>query len=255
MKLARIVLGSILAAAIVIYRPDMMLADALTPDVGVERGSHYLKEYGRKIVILTHATQTSGGGTGFAIEAPSGKTYTITNSHVCRIGLEMGKLKATWDDGRSVILDILNIDYEHDLCLLSGMPIMQGLKMADLDAKVGDPIFIIGHPQLYPNTFSEGLVRARTDLDVMMGYDEEFEGGCSKNHLKKKEMKSPFGDENICYETFDAFDTSVVGYPGNSGSPVFNFNGRVIGVIFAGGGMNTLSYVPLEHLQDLIRTF
>lgn len=251
-SLARIIILTILGLNAVLFRPDLAVRDWLTPDVGTQRGSYFIKKYGKKIVILTTPSEGNGGGTGFAVKAPSGVTYTITNNHVCELA-EGGKLRAVYDNGRSVIIDVLETDKAHDVCILKGLPLTEGLEVAEAEASVGDPIFTIGHPLLMPNTFSEGLVRDRTDMVVMMGYGDERQ--CRALGLKHR--VNPFDETSgICYNIYDAMDTSVTGYPGNSGSPVFNVSGKVIGVIFAGNGLtNQLSYVPLEYLHDLIRTY
>ena len=60
----------------------------------------------------------------------------------------------------------------------------------------------------------------------------------------------------LCFQKFDAVHTSIVGYPGNSGSPVFNAQGEVTGVIFIGdSSTNYLGYVPLKHLTALLSKY
>lgn len=250
---ARIVILTILGLNAVIFRPDQMVKDWLTPDVGVLRGSKFVKKNGKKIVIITTPTPGGGGGTGFAVKGASGITYTVTNNHVCEVA-EDNKVRAVWDNGRSVILDILERDKEHDLCIMDGLPMMEGFDTGKQEAEVGDPVFIVGHPILAPNTFSEGLVRDRSEVDIVFGYGDEKE--CAERGYKSRKSRGWAGEVEVCYKNYDAFDTSVKGFPGNSGSPVFNMAGNVVGVIFAGNGFtNDMSYVPLEYLQDLLRSY
>lgn len=252
-SLARIIVLAILGVNAVLFRPDIMVRDWLTPDVGPLRGSKFIKMYGKKIVILTTPSPDNGGGTGFAVKAPSGITYTITNNHVCEIA-ENGKMRAVWDNGRSVIIDVLETDKQHDICILDGLPLTEGMEVSMQELQVGDPAFVIGHPLLMPNTFAEGLVRDRTNMVVIMGQGDARE--CKALGLKHRTVPGWLGEQDVCYEEYDAFDTSINGYPGNSGSPVFNFQGQIVGLIFAGNNFtNQLSYVPLEYLHDLIRTY
>jgi V8-like Glu-specific endopeptidase len=50
--------------------------------------------------------------------------------------------------------------------------------------------------------------------------------------------------------------TSVVIYPGNSGSPIFNDDNYVVGVVFASSNADHYGhYVPLEYLHRLLERY
>jgi len=245
-----------IVAVMGITRPDRRLVEILTPKSSLERGSDEVKKHWRQIIKITPVDRDDTGGTGFAIKAPSGRILTVTNAHVCEVA-QNGKAAARWDNGRYTNLDVLEVDAKHDLCLLSGLPGgIEGLEMAWNDAQINDPVYVIGHPLLYPNTYSEGLVRDRTDIFIVKKQYVEDEQECSDLDLKYKVYPSVFGDVAVCGEEFDSFGMSAKIMPGNSGSPVFNMKGKVVGVVFAGDNRTgDGSYVPLEHLERILASY
>ena len=66
-----------------------------------------------KIVMLTDPGK--GGGTGFHIVVPSGKTFILTNAHVCRNAKSMvvGYDKKRW------VREVVEVSNKYDLCLLN----------------------------------------------------------------------------------------------------------------------------------------
>lgn len=219
-----------------------------------ESASQFIKRHARKIVKLTPVSSANRGGTGFAVSSPSGNTYTVTNNHVCGAA-EDGKMAARWDDGTSVILTVIETDPDHDLCLLTPLPKTDGLVVSDTELDLYDPVFVIGHPRLNPVTYAEGYITARENIGLV---NETFEtrDACEKAGNKWEEFPTIFGVVQVCIKEYDAIETSVVIYPGNSGSPVFNQDGEIAGVIFVGdGATNYGGYVPLTYLKRLIAKY
>ena len=239
-----------------ITRPDQVIIDYLTPLTSLERGSALVKKNWRRIVKITPVDNEHSGGTGFAVKTAKGKTVTVSNAHVCAVA-DNGKVAARWDNGRYTILDVLEVDEKHDLCLMSGLPgEIEGFDLAWQDVDINDPIYVIGHPLLYPNTYSEGLVRERLGLFLTLIIAPKDREECESQKLEYREYKSLFGTVAVCGQTFDSFGTSVRIMPGNSGSPVFNFKGEVVGVVFAGDTRTgDGSYVPLEYLERLLASY
>lgn len=214
-----------------------------------------LVEYAEdRIVVLNGPDNENSGGTGFAIIAPSGKTYTLTNRHVCGLARNGGIMSAqTKYHERRVLLRILEISQEHDLCLLEGMPNVRGYKLAAKPADMYEFLYTIGHPHLEPNTYAAGLMRGAMEIKLEAQVPLEK---CSGPDLETMEI-SFFGlTFKICIQKMGAISTSMVIYPGNSGSPVFNSRHYVVGVIFAGNDSNHFGYyVPFEMVKRLLERY
>ena len=188
-------------------------------------------------------------GTTFQIEFNK-KQYTITNLHICRIPNMIEKerrddynfaqivkgekpsafppLKDTDLIGQKIQVGeqnrkILKVDEEHDLCILEGNI---NLVPFDLSSsyEVGESIRVIGYPRGLGKIIHKGRIFSKEK-----GYFP---------WLKR---------------TTEYLYANVIGYPGNSGSPVLNKYGRVIGVVFAGDQHHTeMMIVPLEYLKDFL---
>lgn len=209
-----------------------------------------------KIVVLNGPSNPNSGGTGFEVVAPSGKVYTMTNRHVCGLA-ENGIMSAqTKYHERTVLLRVLEISKDHDLCILEGIPNAKGYKVNDQEADNYDHLYVIGHPHLAPNTYSEGLVRERAPI-MLPDEEAKTEAEClAKPNHSVQEIVVFIFKVKMCFESMDSMSTSVVIYPGNSGSPIFNDNNKVVGVVFASSSRDNYGhYVPLQYLTKLLSRY
>lgn len=139
----------------------------------------------------------NGLGSGFFITEDG---YIITNNHVALISTD-GTL--TVEDSAVPIgkAKIIATNAMHDMALLKlgavGMPF---LTIAAAEVEVGDHVGIIGAPKGYVDSFCQGVV----------------------SHVKR--VKDPTALEADCFQ-FDA-----PANPGNSGGPLINEAGEVVGV-------------------------
>jgi S1-C subfamily serine protease len=172
------------------------------------------------VVTITVTTlRGTGAGTGFFVDA---KGTVATNSHVIH-GAESVKIKfydGTIHDDVTLIAEDPDIDLALLKVKLRDPP--PSVTLGDSDAvKVGEQVIVIGNPLGLDHTLTDGLVSSR------------------RLYKRKKfiQMSAPVS-------------------PGNSGGPVFNKYGEVVGVTVAklmmGRGENLNLAVPVNELKTMI---
>ncbi len=166
----------------------------------------------------------SGGlGSGFIID-PSG--IVVTNNHVVNAG---DTITVTLDDGTELPATVLGVDQATDLAVLKvqstkRLPFVQ---FGDSDrTRIGDWVVAIGNPFGFGGTATVGIVSAR-GRDLRAGP----------------------------YDDFLQIDAAI--NSGNSGGPVFDTSGRVIGVNTAiyspnGGNVGIGFAIPAAQAQGVV---
>src|SRR6188508_343622 len=135
-------------------------------------------------------------GSGFIID-PSG--LVVTNNHVIS---EADEVSVILNDGTTLKAEVVGRDQKTDLALLKVTPTrpLKAVKFGDSDRlRLGEWVIAIGNPFSLGGTVTAGIVSAR-NRDIQSGpYDNYIQTDASINR-------------------------------GNSGGPLFNLNGEVIGV-------------------------
>jgi len=189
-----------------------------------QKHSDYIRSnVGSKVVKLINENKLSGG-TGFFVEAPSKVIYLMTNAHVC--GTD-GQTSIFYEVNKQLVkLKIIEVSTFTDLCLVEApKSITEGLELAS-DLTPGEEISVVGHPKLMPLTETKG--QFIDYIDVFMGKP----GPCQSETENHQTALDRFGV--FCVTKFRAGATTVPALGGNSGSPVVNWKGDVVGVLFAG---------------------
>ena len=218
------------------------------------------------------------GGTGSAIKAPSGESYILTNDHVCGVSKD-GTLLIQSENGDSMRRRIVAHDENSDLCLIEGLPGVSGLSVASSAPSAGDIVAVVGHPHLLPLLLSRGEMMGKEDMQIVQGpisitnpqTGEELpidpqQGGIAaaqckfhKNKISEIEVPILFFSIKVkmcIVQVHDAYITSAVILPGNSGSPVVNFWGQVEGVAFASDtDVHWGRVISLDDIQDFVKNY
>ncbi|MGX6448954.1 S1C family serine protease [Patulibacter sp. S7RM1-6] len=150
----------------------------------------------------TGGSSSSGGtatGSGFVVSSDG---YIVTNAHVID-GASSVKVKI--GDGASQDAKVVGVDRSTDLALLKVTPrtTLKALTLADSsDVQVGDATYAIGNPYGLDRTLTTGVVSAL-----------------------HRSITSPNG-----YAINGVLQTDAALNPGNSGGPLLDAEGHVIGV-------------------------
>lgn len=226
-------------------------------------------------VFEVKGTKDGGGGTGFQVVAPSGISYIITNSHVCEHSLKDANSKnllLVQKGEHAMKRRVLEIDGYSDLCIIEGWPGMEGLKLG-AESHIGDRVFAVGHPLLGPLTMTSGEVNDFVQVEIVhhvlpskdKAQNKALRASDEPCDMPKMEVKNqvlyflgfPVGAANMCMtKETNAISTNVEIYPGNSGSPLVDKWGRVVGVVFANNLETHWGFaVNLDHLQGFLKDF
>lgn len=232
---------------------------------------------GKKVYMIRDSYK-SGGGTGFAVKAPSGTSYIMTNDHVCSVSTDQSTVLVTNSQGESIRRRIISHDENSDLCLVEGMPGIDGLPVAGSGPNLGETGYIVGHPRLMPTHVATGEITGAETIQVPLGpmsvinpmngreepVDPKYGGmtdeQCSMPKHSKVYSSIDMGFFEIvvkyCVVTVkQAYITSITIFPGNSGSPMVDFVGRVKGVAFASDGTNWGRIVPLQDIKRFLKNY
>jgi serine protease Do len=167
--------------------------------------------------------KTNSLGSGFIIDTAG---IVVTNNHVIA---DADEINVIMNDGTKIKADIVGIDKKTDLAVLKFKPLkpLVAVKFGDSDKlRLGDWVVAIGNPFSLGGTVTAGIVSAK-NRDISSGpYDSYIQTDAAINR-------------------------------GNSGGPLFNLDGEVIGVntliISPSGGSIGLGFaVPSKTVAGVV---
>ncbi len=199
----------------------------------------YARVHGSVVDIVTSQHELAPGagaswsrtgtvGTGFLVSADGD---IITAAHVVQTADAVAVQFAT---GEIVSARVVASDTAMDLALIRADHVPRGTPVAPLGdsdgVRVGDEIFVVGSPRGISQTLTAGHISGRRTTDTLLG-------GFDQRRL-------------------ELFQTDAALNEGNSGSPVFDMDGRVIGVVSAiltsSGGSQGLGFAVTSNLARSI---
>jgi S1-C subfamily serine protease len=201
------------------------------------------KQEGRGVVFIQSEGVTSESESPFGAPQPGTATGSgfvadkdgtiVTNAHVVE-GAD--KVQVRFDEnGEFIDAEVKGVDTSTDIAVLKIDPSeVDGLTPLPLGdsskLQVGDPVIAIGNPFGYSRTVTTGIVSGL-----------------------QREIQAPNG-----FTIPDVIQTDASINPGNSGGPLFDANGRVIGInsqIATGGGQGSVGIgfaVPVNTAKRLL---
>ena len=200
----------------VIYYHPLILGENITTvnkavtitDTGL--GESVAKVYDSVVVVSTYRNdRLYSSGTGFIFQADEDKAYILTNNHVIENG---DKVTVTFTDGDIVETEIVGYNELSDIAVLT-VPKDEIITIANIgsseDLLVGDTAFAVGAPldSVYSWTVTRGILSGKDRMVVV-----NLSSGSGEYVMK-------------------VLQTDAAINSGNSGGPLCNVNGEVIGII------------------------
>ncbi|MEM9353452.1 MAG: trypsin-like peptidase domain-containing protein [Planctomycetota bacterium] len=151
------------------------------------------------VSIRTAGQRGEGQGSGVIVDEQG---YIVTNAHVVR-GAATAEVQLS--DGRSGVASLIGKDKHLDIAVLkTEMENLLAAEWGDSDAlDVGDMVWALGSPFGLEKSITFGIVSAKERRDIG-------------------------GRQRSVYQEFLQTDAAV--NPGNSGGPLVNYEGKVVGI-------------------------
>ena len=186
-------------------------------------------------------------GTGFAIKGSANTDFILTNRHVCEGAKnEAGIVRIVVNnDGQTQYFrKIVKISDKVDLCLIEGIKELKPIMFGN-EVSYTDTIHVLGFPLVRQPRVSSGMALKPIEVEVA---EPVMDPAQCKGKLQSVLFMT------LCITTVHGIEVTAQAFPGNSGSPVVNIYGQLVGVIFAGDSqMNSGLYVPMSEVIEFLK--
>ncbi|MDR0813025.1 MAG: trypsin-like peptidase domain-containing protein [Oscillospiraceae bacterium] len=178
----------------------------ITPEEIYENACKFVVSVSSELTSTTYWGTEQGTvyGSGFIISEDG---YILTNYHVIENASQNdSEVVVTMNDGSEYTAKIVGYEKDNDVAVLKieakGLP-FASIGNSDL-LTVGNQVYVVGNPQMLNYTMTEGIVSA---LNRQITISSDI--------------------------TINMFQTSAAVNSGNSGGPIFNSRGDVVGIVSA----------------------
>ena len=202
-------------------------AESAVPSKGLSVAEVVKRKSPAVVSISNETTQGGSLGSGFLIDAAG---HIITNAHVVD---SASKTTVTFKDGTEAKGTILGVDTSTDVAVVKIDKVPTGVSPLPLGNSggltVGQEVVAIGNPYGYAGTATTGIVSAL-----------------------ERVIESPSG-----FTIQNAIQTDAAINQGNSGGPLFDRDGRVIGINSQiasqnGGNVGIGFAVPIDTVRPIV---
>ncbi|MEV4560942.1 trypsin-like peptidase domain-containing protein [Kitasatospora sp. NPDC049285] len=183
--------------------------------------------------VVQITVKTSSGtatGTGVVLTADG---QILTNYHVIAGAVTGGQMTVAFQNGKTASATVTGTDKSLDTAVITASGV-SGLTPAVLGSSsavaVGDSVVAIGNPEGLTGTVTSGIISAK-DRKVSVQVDEgttSGNGGFGFPNLPGSRGSGTASGSDTA--TYQALQTDAALNPGNSGGPLINASGQVIGL-------------------------
>lgn len=157
-------------------------------------------------------TKLYSSGSGFIVKESNESLFIYTNAHVIDAGNNKPSIEVIFSDHTRYAATLISSNGSEDVAIVAisknGVSEYKVASLANDLPSIGEPVFAIGSPL--------GL---------------EYSASLSPGHVSGINIEQTTdNDEDGVYTSMFLIQTSATLNPGNSGGPLFNYNGEVIGV-------------------------
>jgi putative serine protease PepD len=158
------------------------------------------------VSISISSPTVSGSGSGVVYKSDENSSYIVTNNHVVSPVANSGKIMIEFTNGDELTATIVGRDRMYDLAVIKvNKGNLPTISIGNSSAvSVGDPVLAFGSPLGYTNTVTSGIVSA----------------------LNRPVSAGVYGSESYV----NAIQTDAPINQGNSGGPLVDAQGRMIGI-------------------------
>ena len=181
------------------------------------------------VQVNVQTANAQGIGSGVILTSDG---RVLTNNHVVD-GAQ--QVTVTLNDGRELPATVVGTNATADLAVIQ-IQGASGLTAATLgdssSVKIGDEVIAVGSPGGLQGTVTSGIVSA-LNRDVTVPDEQQSQQG------QQSPYASSLGQQRQQTTTYKAIQTDAAINQGNSGGPLFNANGEVVGI-------NSAIYSPVS---------
>lgn len=202
-------------------------------------------DYSKTSVMITRYDGRSGGS-GVIISSKRNESKVLTNGHVCGVIKNGGIVRS---DDKKGMVKYYQVSNTHDLCLITVSTNFKiNTVLAKEEPEMYEDAIVSGHPHLLPNLVTYGHFSGKELITIMVGLRK-----CVPEELEAPDtgfLCSVLGGMPVI-RNYEAQVVSATIMPGSSGSAVFNKEGELSGLVFAGSGeFGYGMIVPYEYIAN-----